>query len=249
MCTAVPFHPLRHLARYGAPTSVHLPEYGLPHKINSDEYYAAPNPAVEGDYTTLPDAVVLNVPGDHPSATSAANSKTDARPAKKQGYLDAPTANTNGTTTTTTSGGSGGPISCSYVSANRKCHTVVTGGTEYCAKHSCPSCTASKSSKSATCQSCATRTTQFAGHSKGSSSAGYGGDYDEPPPMGQGEDLFRVQAVPVDEDADKNGTARRKGKKAKRKRHSKHAISLRPADTGGMMLNPLAARISTETTM
>ena len=79
-----------------------------------------------------------------------------------------------------------------------------------------------------------------------------GGDYDEPPPMGEGEDLFRMEALPMD-GADKNGTAgrRSKGKKAKPTRHSKHAISLRPAETGGMMLNPLSAHrsISTESSM
>ena len=55
-----------------------------------------------------------------------------------------------------------------------------------------------------------------------------GGDHDEPPPLGEGEDLFRVQAVPVG-DTDKVGTAGRK-KKAKPTRHGKHAISVvRPA--------------------
>ena len=78
----------------------------------------------------------------------------------------------------------------------------------------------------------------------------YGGDCDEPPPLGEGEDLFRMEAVRID-DTDKVGTAgrRKKKKKAKPTRHTKHAISLRPADTGGMMINPMAAHISSETSM
>ena len=40
---------------------------------------------------------------------------------------------------------------------------------------------------------------------------------------------------------------RGKGKKAKRTRHSNYAISLRPAETGDMMLNPMSAHRSSST--
>ena len=33
------------------------------------------------------------------------------------------------------------------------------------------------------------------------------------------------------------------------KRNTKHMISLKPQDTGGMMMNPMAAHISSETSM
>lgn len=82
-------------------------------------------------------------------------------------------------------------------------------------------------------------------------------DYNEPtamlPPTAADQDMFRVQA-PAAGDADGGGQRGKKGKGGKRgkgqmKRHSKHMISLRPAETGGMMINPMAAHINTETTM
>ena len=57
----------------------------------------------------------------------------------------------------------------------------------------------------------------------------------------EGEDLFRLQALPV-------GGAEEDGKKTKLTRHSKHAISLRSADTGDAFLQHMqCAHVCTRT--
>ena len=57
------------------------------------------------------------------------------------------------------------------------------------------------------------------------------------------QDMFEVHARPNTEDAGTGVSGRgqkgTKGRKAKPTRNSKHAISLKAADTGGMMMNPM----------
>ena len=130
---------------------------------------------------------------------------------------------------------------CAYVSDRGDCKTATKPGSLHCKRHACPTagCRNGKAGADASCASCAAAA-KGGGARRGAQGHATGAtpeldeDYDEPPPpmlshpKHHDEDMFRVQARPLDT-ADKTGTAGgRRGKKGKKGKASVASRSISP---------------------